>query len=167
VAAVTFDMESLKDIVLPTGYLFAMINDSGKVLYHAQSFRNLNENLLNEFSEIDKLESSLLAHTASSFETSYFSRHYKVYVRPLTGLPYFIVVMEDTGYEQTKDMEIYSFSFSMLFFFFLFLIVQILTIFIVASTKSFLRGSCLIPVGLRQNSLIKQTILFQAFLIFS
>ncbi len=139
VAAVTFDMESLKEMVLPTGYLFAMINDSGKVLYHSQSFRNLNENLLNEFSETDKLKSSLLAHTASSFKTSYFSRNYQVYTRPLTGLPYFIVVMEDNGYEQTKNMEIYSFTFSMLLFFFLFLILQILIIFIVASRKSFFK----------------------------
>jgi hypothetical protein len=139
VAAVTFDMQSLRDVVLPPGFLFAMISDSARVLYHSESFRNLNESLLSEFSNQDKLKSCLIAHRTCSFKTDYFNKHYRIYVKPIAGLPYSIVLMEDLAYEQTRDANVFSFSFCMLFFFFLFLTLQTIVVYVVAPKKSFFK----------------------------
>lgn len=139
VAAISFNMKSLQNPVLPTGYKFAIIDDKAKVLYHSETFRNLNENLLNEFSEKEKLKSCLEARTKEVFATRYFSRQYNISVEPVNSLPYFIVIFEDTSFKETMDIEIYSFTFSMMLLLFLFLICQLFSVFLVSSKRSFLK----------------------------
>jgi hypothetical protein len=143
VAALSCNLKSLNDVVLPTGYLFAITDNAGNVLYHSDSTRNLNENLLNVFSKSDNLKSCLNANASASFETKYYGNNYEVKVKPLSGLPYFIIVFEDAGFAETKDLETYSFTFSMLFFFFSFLIIQLFAIFLVSAKKSFFKRQLL------------------------
>ena len=92
VVALSFNLNSLNNVVLPTGYLFAITDQKGNVLYHSDTVRNLNENLLNVFSKSDELKSCLDANTAGSFFTKYYGSNYNVKVKPVTGLPYFIVI---------------------------------------------------------------------------
>ncbi|MEP7142305.1 MAG: cache domain-containing protein [Ferruginibacter sp.] len=139
VAALSFNFKSVDSVVLPTGYLFAIINGSGNVLYHSEPSRNLNENLLNVFSETNKLKSFLDAKAPGTFSTKYYGNDYDVAVKPIDGLPYFIIIFEDAIYKETKDMETYSFTFSMLFLFFGFLVLQLFAIFLVSAKRSFLK----------------------------
>ena len=139
VAAIAFNFKSLSSVVLPTGYLFAVTNDEGKVLYHSDSTRNLNENLLNVFSKRDELKSCLDAKAPGTFSTKYWGKQYEVEVKPVNGLPYFIIIFEDAVYNESRDMEIYSFTFSMLFLFFGFLVLQLFAIFLVSSKRSFFK----------------------------
>ena len=143
VVALSFNLNSLNNVVLPTGYLFAITDQKGNVLYHSDTVRNLNENLLNVFSKSDELKSCLDANTAGSFFTKYYGSNYNVKVKPVTGLPYFIVIFEDAAYAETRDLETYSFTFSMLFFFFAFLIIQLFAIFLVSAKKSFFKRQLL------------------------
>ncbi len=140
VAAVAFDMKSLHLPVLPAGFKFAITDDHGKVLYHSDVSRNLNENLVEEFTEKEKLKGCLEAATSAVFTTKYFSNEYKVNVRPINNLPYFMVIFEDTSYQETRDVEIYSFTFSMLVLLFAFLICQLLCIFLISSKRSFFKN---------------------------
>ncbi len=139
VASLSFKMRSLQQPLLPAGYQFAIIDDKAKVLYHADVARNLNENLLNEFSEKERLKSCLEARTKDIFTTNYFSRQYNVTVTPINNLPYFIVIFGDTSYKETRDVEIYSFTFSMMLLLFVFLIFQLFSVFIVSSKRSFFK----------------------------
>jgi hypothetical protein len=139
VAGMSFVVKSLQQVILPTGFQFAMIDNSGKVLYHSDVSKCLNENLLTEFSESDKLKSCLVARSEGFFSTGYFSNDYYVHVRAISGLPYFIVIFEDTGFKETRDMEVYSFTFSCMLLFFGFMIVQMLVTFIVSSRRSFFK----------------------------
>ncbi|MEO8766182.1 MAG: cache domain-containing protein [Ginsengibacter sp.] len=139
VAAMSFNMRSLNKPVLPEGYGFAIIDNNGKVRYHSNPSSNLNENLVEEFSESEKLTSCLKARTEGVFETKYFSTEYTVAVKPIERLPYFIVIFEDTSYKETRDMEIYSFTFSMMLLLFGFLILQLFIIFLVSSKRSFFK----------------------------
>ena len=109
VAAISFG-RSLNE-VLPAGYSFVVVNDNGKVLYHSQSFRNLNENLLDEFSNKEALQSNLLAHSEANFSTDYFGIKYTVKIMPLGYLPYSLIILEDKTYSSTRDAEIFSFTF--------------------------------------------------------
>ncbi len=139
VAAISFNMKSLQNPVLPPGYQFAIIDDKAKVLYHSETSRNLNENLLSEFSEKGKLKSCIEARTKGVFTTSYFSRQYTITVQPINNLPYFIVIFSDTSFKETMDIEIYSFTFSMMLLLFLLLICQLFSVFLVSSKRSFFR----------------------------
>lgn len=139
VVALSFNFKSLSQVILPTGYLLAVSDNAGNVLYHSEPTRNLNENLLKVFSKSDKLKSCLDAGVQGDFATKYYGNDYEVQVKPVDGLPYFIVILEDAVYSETKDMEIYSFTFSMLFFFFGFLVLQLLAIFLVSAKRSFFK----------------------------
>ena len=139
IAALSFNFKSLNKVVLPTGYLFAIADNQGNVLYHSESSRNLNENLLNVFSKGNKLRSFLNARVQGSFATKYYGNEYEVFVKPVSGLPYFIVVLEDAIFDETRDMETYSFTFSMLFIFFGLLVLQLFAIFLVSAKRSFFK----------------------------
>ena len=139
IAALSCNLNSLNNVVLPTGYLFAITDQRGNVLYHSDTIRNLNENLLQVFSKSDELKSCLDANAAGSFFTKYYGNNYNVKVKPVIGLPYFIVIFEDAAYSETRDLETYSFTFSMLFFFFVFLVIQLFAIFLVSARKSFFK----------------------------
>jgi hypothetical protein len=141
VVAMSFDMQCLNKTIMPVGKSFAIIGRDGKVLYHTQKKRNLNENLLTELSESGKLRSCIEAHFADDFNTRYLGKEYRVQIQPLGNLPYFIVIFSDQSFIETYGMEIFGFTTSMLFLFFLFILLQLLMVFIVSSSRTFFKKS--------------------------
>lgn len=139
VTGMSFNVASLGNILLPAGFQYCIIDAGGKVLYHSDSTRNLNENLLEEFSESDKLKSLLVARSSGVFITPYYSSNYAVFAKPLSNLPYFILVMEDLGYKETRDTEVFSFTLFGMMCFLGFMMVQMLVTFVVSSKRSFLK----------------------------
>lgn len=140
VAALSFNVKSLDSVVLPAGYLFAVTDNHGKVLYHSEKSKNLTENLLQEFSANQHLGSYFQAKASGVFSTDYFGKKYNVLVKPVAGLPYFILIFSDTAFKETRDMEIYSFTISMMVLFFVFLFLQLMIIFIVSARQSFFKN---------------------------
>ncbi|WP_316829944.1 cache domain-containing protein [Pedobacter aquatilis] len=139
VVAMSFNFKCLSKPILPSGFLFAIINNEGKVLYHSNASKNLNENLLNEFSEKEKLKTAVLTHGNAFFYTQYLGREYYATVKSISNLPYQIVVFEDKDYKNIRDINVFSFSFVMLFSFFLLLIIQILAVFGFSQKTSFFK----------------------------
>ena len=139
VAAASFKMRSLTNAILPAGYQFALIDNDGIVLYHSQPSHNLTENLLDKFSAADELQSCLNSHTEATFRTNYLSRHYNVKVKPLTEIPYFIIILSDTAFKETRDLEIYSFTFTLLVLFIAFLLLEMLVMFFASAKRSFFK----------------------------
>jgi hypothetical protein len=140
VAALSFNMKSLDNVVLAPGYQFAVINNSGKVLYHSDRSRNINEDLLTELSEKNRLRSALEARTEDVFKTGYFGKDFNIRVRPMKRLPYSMVIFSDLTYKETREMAIYSFTFSMMLLLFAFFIFQLFIVFLVSSKKSFFKN---------------------------
>lgn len=136
VVAFSFPVKCLDKTILPEGYQFAVTDITGKVLYHSVQSKNLNENILEEFSEKNELRSAYNAHAATDFITDYYGRQYKIMAAPMQYLPYFIIVLSDKTYESARDMRVYSFSLSMLFAFFIFLVIQLIAVLSAASSKS-------------------------------
>ncbi|HEX8278508.1 MAG TPA: cache domain-containing protein, partial [Segetibacter sp.] len=139
VAAMSFNMRSLNQPVLPTGYHFAIIDNSAKVLYHSDISHNLNENLLTEFSSDQKLTSCMMARTEDVFKTKYFSKEYNVLFKPLKKLPYSIIIFSDLDYKAARDLEIYSFTIAMLMLLFSTLILQLSVVVLLSSKRSFFK----------------------------
>lgn len=139
VVAMSFRMKSLHQPLLTPGYLFAVMDKNGRVLYHSDESRNLNENLMTEVSEQDHLRSALEARTEDAFTSRYFGKEYSVQVMPLSQLPYSLLIFSDLGYQATREMAIYSFTFSMFLLLCLFFVVQLFVVFLVSSKRSFFK----------------------------
>ncbi|HRH61144.1 MAG TPA: cache domain-containing protein, partial [Chitinophagaceae bacterium] len=141
VAALSLNIKSLDNAVMPGGYGFAVIDNSGKVMYHSDKYRNLNENLTEEFTENDELKSCLVAHSKKAFRTEYGGKKCAVLVQPLQNLPYFIVIFSDLDYLNTREIEAFSFTASMMTMFFLFLVAELLIVLVASSRRSIYSSS--------------------------
>ncbi len=139
VAALGFTAKSLTHVIMPDGYMFAIIDSKGKVLYHSKTERNLNENLTKEFADSSSLVSSLQAKSDTSFDAEYYGRPYNIKIMPFAHLPYYTIIFEDKEYLDARDTEPYAFTVSMLVCFLAFMIVQISVIFFVSSSRSFFK----------------------------
>jgi len=82
VAALSISMKPLLEPVLPPGFEFAIIDAEGQVQFHSDKQRILNENLLLETDEDARLRSLVATHGAGTFNTPYWGRPYRAYVRP-------------------------------------------------------------------------------------
>lgn len=140
VAAMTFTARSLDNVVMPKGYEFAIIDDKANVLYHYLADRNLTENLKQEFADSSQLISSLEAKSDTSFTTKYYGKRYKIKIKPIKLLPnYFTVVFEDLSYNDSRNVEPYTFTLTMVVCLLFFMIIQITVIFFTSSRRSFFK----------------------------
>ncbi len=132
----SFDLKSLINVVMPDGYSFAIINDKGDVLYHADSTRNLNENFFEECSDKTKLISAISSKTEERLESKYYGQSYQMLIRPIKDLPYFIVLMNDMRFIETRDSGAFKFALTMLFILFAFLCIMYYIIFKASAASS-------------------------------
>ena len=97
---------SLMKLVTVPGYSFCIIDQDGRVMFHSVEARSLRENLFDELEPDDDLRAAVFAHSTSSFNASYWGAEQRVYVRPMTSLPWFIVVFRDKTPLRTSNLEI-------------------------------------------------------------
>jgi hypothetical protein len=143
-----FDLKSLDSVIMPVGYIFAIIKTDGSVLYHSFKNRVLNENLKEEFSDSAELNDALQGRYVENFATAYFEREYNVRIQPIKGLPYFIVVMGDTSYISSRDIETSSFTAGMTALFILFILIDIIFIILASSRRSYFKNRGLVKTWL-------------------
>jgi len=143
-----FGLKSVNDVIMPAGYTFAIIKDDGKVLYHSDKTRNLNENLKEEFSDSAELNDALQGRYIENFPTSYYEREYNVIVQPIKDFPYFLVVMNDTTYAASRDIETNSFTAGMVILFLLFVLVDILIVILASSRRSYFKNRGIVKTWL-------------------
>lgn len=131
-AVLTFNFKCLQRPVLTTGYMYCIINDQGKVLYHTDPTKNLNENLFDEVSANKDLKASIIAHSSLYFTTRYAGKEYNAYIEPIPSLPYSIIVFEDTSFKNIVEVNAFYFALSMFISYFLILASVLLLIFLVS-----------------------------------
>lgn len=83
VAALEVKMPSVMDPVIPPGFGFAIIDHSGLVLFHADSRRNLRENLFEETDQNARLRAAVFAQTPDRFDGKYWGKDRRFFVTPL------------------------------------------------------------------------------------
>ena len=96
VAAISFPMRSLIGPVLPPGFAFAVINDSGDVLFHSERQRNGNENFFVETDSNRRLRAQVAAHSADALNINYWGAQYRAYVKPMQLPGMYVVAMAQT-----------------------------------------------------------------------
>lgn len=137
VAAITFNLKCLNRPVMPKGLFYCIIDAQGKVLYHSDTTKNLNENFIAENSAKQKLNGLITSQGIDFFKADYGGESYDFYARPLQQLPYYVLVFESSSFKNMMDIKIFSFSFYMLIVFFFALIIQLLFIFVLCRKQSF------------------------------
>jgi hypothetical protein len=95
VAALALDMVSVVGTTLPVGVGFAIIDEEGRVLFHADETRNLEENFFIETDQNRHLRSAVLGRSAEHMTLTYAGGDHRAYVLPIPGLPWTIVTFRD------------------------------------------------------------------------
>lgn len=98
VVGIQKQLNSLFYSILPTGYKFQVTDETGLVLFHSDEQRNLQENLLAECEHNAGLTAAMISNTALFTDIEY--KHYKnrSYIKPLNGVPWYLVVSYDKRY---------------------------------------------------------------------
>jgi len=127
-------MKSMDDVVMPAGYSFAIIDINGEVKYHSDKRKNLNENLLEEYSQKQELQEVLHGGFLEKFKTDYYEENYSVTAEPIRNYPYFIVIMSNNEFTSGVDVETFAFSWGMTLFFLIVVLID-LFIFVMSSGR--------------------------------
>ena len=119
VVAMSTVLYSVIDPILPQGFGFAIIDDSGKVWFHSRKDRNLQENFFEETEDNNRLRSSIFGHSETFTRVKYLGKDHNVYVKPIKGLSLFVVAFRDREYDKIVNAEIINFTFILIVFYFL------------------------------------------------
>jgi hypothetical protein len=95
VIAMTGRFYSIIEPLLPKDYKFCIIDRSGLVWFHSDNLRNLQENFITECSEDKSLLAAIYANATTTLEVNYYDEPYRIYIKPLTPMPLYLVTMFD------------------------------------------------------------------------
>lgn len=100
---------SLIDPILPSGYGFALLDETGLVLFHADKTKNSHENVLQESDWSKQLYAATFGHsTQRSLKIKYLGKDYRVRVLPVTRVsqaPWSLVVYRDLASVRTLNLQ--------------------------------------------------------------
>ena len=110
---------SLVDPILPYGYGFALLDQTGSVIFHSDKTRNGRENFLIESDGSKELFAAIFAHSSShSLPLSYQGRDYRALVVPMEGIsqaPWSLIVYRDLTSVRTLDLQVMTVASTLLF----------------------------------------------------
>lgn len=105
VAAITTELASLTNPVLPPGVGYAVVDADAKTLFHIRPERILDENFAEETNNGDLLRSVLAARSCEELEMSYEGQTKLMVVRPLNDRPLFLILYKDLSLIDTVRFE--------------------------------------------------------------
>ncbi len=86
---------SVLNATVPEDFGFAVVDPTGKVLFHSQSERNTGENLFTETDQDPKLRAAVVARQSETMDVRYWGDDYRAHVHPLKGLPWTLVTFRE------------------------------------------------------------------------
>lgn len=90
---ITTEMHSVNNVVMPPGYNFSIIDESGNILYDSKSGRPLLSNIYKEMENHERIQQSALYRNTRYFESLRLrSRDMALLSTPITGMPYQLLV---------------------------------------------------------------------------
>lgn len=105
VAAIAFPMASVIDPLLPVGFEFAVVNRRGDVLFHSDTQRMGEENLVLETDQNPRIRALMSAQGAGEVNTTYLGRDYRAHVRPAPIPGASIVTLFDKQHTRALALE--------------------------------------------------------------
>lgn len=105
VIALSTDLIDLTNAVRPPGVQFAIIEESGEVVYHSDTERIGYENFFAETDRNRDLRSAVLARHATTVAASYWGEDQSMFVRPLAGSPWTLVTFRAKRLARVLNVE--------------------------------------------------------------
>lgn len=125
----TTQLRSLHNPVVPPGFGFAMIDETGSVWFHSDSRRNLQENFLEETDE-PSLVAALQNRAPLLISGSYLGKDHEFFLTPLAGMPLYLITFRETNVYRSTHAQLLSMTFFLIVAAFLvgltFILIQIL-----------------------------------------
>ena len=129
VLAMATRLHSVMDPVLPLGFGFCIIDESGEVWFHSNTLKNHQENIFREIKNPGKLTAAVKGRAKTHFSTEYAGGRSRMSVQPLGNLPLHLVTFHDKDYQRTPMVLTIALAFSMMTILFLIQGVQMLLLF--------------------------------------
>lgn len=105
IAGVSFRPLSVLKPVLPYGLGFAIIDRSGRVIFHSNQKLNFYENFFSECNKSDSLRSTIWGRTARQYNAYYQGRNRTFYVRPIQNIPWTLIVFRDNDISASHNLD--------------------------------------------------------------
>jgi hypothetical protein len=110
--AISTKMNSVYNTVVPTGYAYCIIDEPGNVLVHSDTARNLHENLFEETSDNHLLRQAIGHKDSTVIDgIDLYDHPVKMMIKPMPGLPYYLVTYYDQRSEYLFIIHILAFVF--------------------------------------------------------
>jgi hypothetical protein len=125
------DFSLLKEPVLPPGTGYAVIEDqTGLALFHSNGRRMLRENFIEETDNNPEIAALIYARAEGAAQGDYWGSGHRFAIKPLSGLPWTLVVFESKEAFRTTNFEVLIFSLSLftLYILALLLWIKVLTL---------------------------------------
>lgn len=105
VGAISVHFISLQNTVVPEGFGFCIIDQTGDVLFHQKQNKNLQENFFQESNHNAQLQATVFSRTAHNLYVNYLGRSHRIFVRPLTDLPWTLITFSDQRPVRSSELS--------------------------------------------------------------
>jgi len=137
ISAINTRMLSLAQPVIPSGFGFAVIDGSGKVLFHSDEKRHLGENFFEESDNNQELRAAVLGRSNQLLSVSYLGKGHSMYVRPM-GVSQFgwtVIAFRNKDFLRTTFSEIMSLCLVLFFAHLIFTLIVLLVVYLINRTS--------------------------------
>jgi hypothetical protein len=96
------------DPILPQDFGFAIIDQSGTVLFHSQRHRNTIENFFAETDDDKRVKAAVDARQEEQIDIRYWGEDYRAYIHPMKDLPWTLVTFRQKAPLRTLNADALS-----------------------------------------------------------
>jgi hypothetical protein len=137
ISAMNTRMLSLAQPVIPSGFGFAVIDGSGKVIFHSDEKRHLGENFFEESDNNQELRAAVLGRSDQLLNVSYLGKGHSMYVRPM-GVSQFgwtVIAFRNKDFLRTTFSEIMTLCLVLFFAHLIFTLIVLLVVYLINRTS--------------------------------
>jgi hypothetical protein len=98
------------DPLLPDPFSFYIVDDRGNILFHSNSEKNLQENLLIELDNPNDIRSAIIGKNSVYQNAKYGSDNHRIFITPLNNTPWMLITSYDNTYNDLPYLQIISVS---------------------------------------------------------
>ena len=134
VSAMNTRLLSVMDPVVPSGFGFAVIDQTGTVLFHSDEKRHLGENFFEESDNDEKLRMAVRDGSQQLIEAPYLGKDHAMYVRPMGELMgkygWTVIAFRNKDYLRTAFSEILTLCLALFFIYLIWLLIVLLVVYL-------------------------------------
>lgn len=111
IAALSAQMPSVMQTILPPGFGFCIMDAEGKVMLHAEMNRSLQENFTDKTDPSRPLKEAIKSRQESFFkDINLYGKNHALHISPIAATPFYLATFYDKGYIVPVNMRILTFS---------------------------------------------------------